>query len=527
MVARNRFIPMPMGAEIAHKSEIGFSRIPKEILLKNRHAGLYACKLGNGPRHNVVDLQETEKRFAKVRRTRRAEGVKNAKFHGHFEKVRQNVKQEKSYDRYCRGCERTNHFGCKKALDTRVIDRKPAFIPRQLKDKHNQRVKQVTKGDKIGKTNFKMSRNGNADHHEKRRAKSSMNFDAAEISVMALRQKFKMAATAFAADAMVNEHYDLDQQKKKLRLLNTLIHMCRDVSSSATKARGILISNLAWKEKEMVQANSRRLHFQRNCSIKVNEMKLRRTPLKRIIKVAHKNGKGCERKRPTFFEERAMSTEALDAEIELSAQHELSTLVEGEITNAPPPVTGPVNNVTIDQLASQPSSFTSFTNNLRSRMVFGPATPTAGTLVIEESENGENSPQMEEEDTNVPPPPELDLAESSTPLVSNSKTSISSSHESNQRSSEFFNSIDSISLAKSNSDEEFTLNSRLNPLDFVSLSPGDQPLRFEGLLPEFTDFARVIAFFNPFMNEIAAALEASQMPKLLFAAHAGATPFCH
>ena len=79
-------------------------------------------------------------------------------------------------------------------------------------------------------------------------------------------------------------------------------------------------------------------------------------------------------------------------------------------------------------------------------MVFGPATSAAGTLMIEESENEGDSPQIEEEDTNIPPPPQLDqeLAESSTPLVSNSKTSISSFHESNQRSSEFFTSIVSI-----------------------------------------------------------------------------------
>ena len=255
MVAQKRLsYPKPLGAEIAQKNQVGFSRIPKKIWFENQHAGLYAVRLNRSKRSESANLQEMGKHFVKERKAKSSKSVKSRK---NKQNVRVFAQGNKRNDRNCHVCPM---YGCKKEMTACTSQEKPAFIPRQLRMNHKNGKSKVSrvnkKGSKIGLTSTK--RSGKWNHQNKSyQARSQTNFDAAEISIMALQTKFQLAANAFASDAMTNEFYELDQQKKKLRMLNSLIHTCKGMGNHAKKARGILISNMAWKEKEMVRANCR------------------------------------------------------------------------------------------------------------------------------------------------------------------------------------------------------------------------------------------------------------------------------
>ena len=269
-----------MGAEIAQKNQSGFSRIPAEVLTSNSDAGLYAYKSGHhknetkGSSHwtSLKNLQEMEKRLVKERKKRNAERRKFQKKKA--QKMKRNFcKQKKSSNGHnsywCCACDVKSHHAHTRDCPQLTAPRKPvAFIPRELKERHRSTVKHSNASNKsrrtfngnpvIEGTNLKM----------KSEAGSATKCNAAEISVMVLRQKFQNESKAFAVNTLSNFEHNINQQKRKLRVLNAIIHSSKKNVEEMSKARAILISNLAWAEKEAIRARCHCLPIHRNLAIK-------------------------------------------------------------------------------------------------------------------------------------------------------------------------------------------------------------------------------------------------------------------
>ena len=126
MVAQKRLsYPKPLGAEIAQKNQVGFSRIPKKIWFENQHAGLYAVRLNRSKRSESANLREMGKHFVKERKVK---SVKSVTSHKNKENVR-HFAQGKN-DHYCTACP---SYGCKKEMnvcESHEHQAKSVFIPR-------------------------------------------------------------------------------------------------------------------------------------------------------------------------------------------------------------------------------------------------------------------------------------------------------------------------------------------------------------------------------------------------------------
>ena len=266
-----------------------------------------------------------------------------------------------------------------------------------------------------------------------------------------------------------------------------------------SKARAILISNLAWAKKEKIKERSRRLPIHRNLAIKKQMINMNRIS-KRSLKIKHKPKRHGN-------VEREMSTEVLEAELEAEAnqnQEEGNTTL-GErwktlfSSGAPrETISDDANNVTIDaSIALERTSNTRRTEFERSRIYNNSQSeneiPGKLTAILEdiEDDNGPSDPS---------------------PSTNNNNENLQPENSNNN-----FPSFESISLEKTNSDgdnsnEQFVLDSALDPKDYVSLSPNEKDLRSDGLLPDLRQFKTATLYFNSFMNEIAKCLEAAQQP---------------
>ena len=288
MVARNRSRYLkPLGAKIAHDRNAGFSRIPAEVLTSNRHAGLYAYKLSLRRVKDFENLQEMDKHFVKERKLKNAEMRKLRK--AKEQKVMAKLCEKKIAPRasnsyqYC-GIHRNRMNGCERVQVRRTaVPEKSAFVPKELKMRHGTVLNRVGLPNKSARTSVGVSCKRVKEKRSKCERLNSTNFDEGDFSILTLRQKFSYASKAYAAEAIANTTFDFTQQKRKLRVMNELIHECNDLTKQFVKARAALISNLTWKQKESVRANTLRLHLKRNCAIKHQELKNSRLPLKNIL----------------------------------------------------------------------------------------------------------------------------------------------------------------------------------------------------------------------------------------------------
>ena len=513
MVARNRLTLLkPMGAEIARNDVAGLSRIPAEFLTSNCKAGLYAYKLKMRRIGNARSLQEMEKHFAKERMMRNAERRNFQRLKA--QKMKRNFcERERSHRGHggyqSRACDvMSQHVHTKVCPPVLTGKARVASIPRQRREGHNKTLKPTRVPNRSERIHTRRASQAKTFLNKKCGASPSTNFDAAEISIMALRQKFRNESRAFAIDALSNSSYDIDQQKRKLKVLNAIIHSSRENMNDMSKSRAVLISNLAWAEKEQVRANSRRLFIRRNLAIQQLVKSLRRVS-KRSLRIGHKNRKGCNL-------ERAMSTEVLDAELEAGEEAPFfsdptSTIPSETMSDrwtrflgsgAPSIQPNPSNHITFDHSTDSERTSQTRNENVERSNIFN-SSRTGG------EHPGELTAILEDlEDEEIPPAPEVNQNES-TPQVNNSKSLFSTNIN--------FPSFESISIEKSTSDgdwsnEPFVLNPNLDPRDYISLSPDEETLRIDGLLPDFSHFKNITLFFNPFMNEIAKCLEAAQHP---------------
>ena len=513
MVARKRFIfPKPLGAEIAQKSCAGFSRIPAEFLSSNRNAGLYACKLqhretnvGRNRYFNDLSFQEMGNHFAKERRMKNAEmqKVRRLKTQKAREKMQENGVAAKLHDRYCHGCERRD-YGCKLSTTTQKphkVPHKTAFIPRELRV--NMRSTHA-----VNNTPSKSNRIYRSMTHKKVprvNPKSEENFktnmDAAEFSILELRQKFNKKSQELAHDAVANPFYSIDQQKQKLRMLNSLIHECEKMTRNLNKAKSTLIWNITWKSKDILRSHPKHLHLKRNCAIRQAELKIRRLPLKRNICVAHKN-KSYKGAGLNDYEEMAFSSEeVLEAENEMSVEDTQLGLLPGlgSIFSRAPQVTVETS------IANEPEEAGNNNNGAPD------VTLTDENDQQNDDEAVENILEYDEHEEIPPPPP---YAQIDTPLLSNSKSS-SSSTDSNLKSADTSEGFSFGNISTVKSDGPLTSSKRFIPLnlaaikasitrkrDYVSCDPFDLNLRSEGLIPDLKSHREVMEFFDPFMNEI-------------------------
>ena len=85
MVARNRSDPKPFKGKQDHfysgTKPAGFSRLPHELFARNKHAGLYACKIFKKSHPKPSNLQEVKSHFVKARKLQHkvSSKVKNVK----------------------------------------------------------------------------------------------------------------------------------------------------------------------------------------------------------------------------------------------------------------------------------------------------------------------------------------------------------------------------------------------------------------------------------------------------------------
>ena len=85
MVAQNRSDPKPFKGKQDHfysgTKPAGFSRLPHELFARNKHAGLYACKIFKKSHPKPSNLQEVKSHFVKARKLQHkvSSKVKNVK----------------------------------------------------------------------------------------------------------------------------------------------------------------------------------------------------------------------------------------------------------------------------------------------------------------------------------------------------------------------------------------------------------------------------------------------------------------
>ena len=529
MVARNRFCyPKPLGAEIARRRDAGLSRIPVEILTSNVKAGLYAYKLDMKRIRNTSDLQEMGKHFTKERMRKNAElrKVRRVKTQKVRAKKREETTVRTASNIFCIPC-KSHVYGHRNA-------EKPAFIPSQLKmrtrcvrQERHSRNKSARTFAKTQHESFAGQMKAKCDEFQKTK------MDEADISIMALRKKFNHSSKAYAADAIANREYDLAQQKLKLLMLNEMIHDSTNLAKELMKARAVMISNMAWKEKELIRSHPKRLHLSRNCIIKQAKMRSKRLPLRRYIKIAHKTkncrSKGCD----NDWRERALSSEeVLEAEHEVSSdQANLSGFFQSvvrEAFNRGPQVTQDTTEVGINENESE-SDEEDDEAGLDSVVH---ANAPVHESIQNEGERDLTFDGQHEEESNVPPPPPYTSIESQieTPLATNSKSSLASSNDSNSHNKNptLSETIDNLSAVKTESNElpNFRFpNLKLSVVklsqslknDYVSLDPNETILRSDGLLPDLATHSEVLMYFEPFMNELVS--KATDATGPLFSTH--------
>lgn len=335
------------------------------MLTKNGHAGLYAYKLQAHKICDLKDLQEMRQHFAKERRLRNAErrNVQRNK--------KQKVKKISNGKRTTVTRMHQSHFCCKcdahhtghnkvSCMNLKGVPPKSRFIPRQLRMKSkvvqsNRRVSNRSDKTAANKYEKRVSLTNPEMKNSERGPKT--NLDATDISILELHNKFNFASQAYAINAFANPEYSFNQQKRKLKVLNSLIDEGRKNEKQLVKARATLIANSVLTEKELIRSHPRRLFLKRNCAVKQEELKLRRIPLKKHIKIGHKikNKKGKMRKFDPM--ERAYSTEeVMMAETEMSSDSNqgsdlFSTMGEA-ITNMMQ-TTEPANVTVVEPASSQ------------------------------------------------------------------------------------------------------------------------------------------------------------------------------
>ena len=216
--------------------------------------------------HFVKERKVKNAELRKVRRT------KSQKFRKNREENQIGRSSREQYP-YCK-VHANSHFGCCKKPVTYSKGVKPAYVPKQLRTTH------VTM-NKSAKVKHVQCSNKYTVHKARKQVKSESSgktkMDAANISILELRKRFKFESQAYAIDAFANKDFSLDQQKLKLRVLNALIQDGKQSKEKLTKARAILISNMAWSEKEMIRSSARYGECQRNFNAKKKQNEFNRS----------------------------------------------------------------------------------------------------------------------------------------------------------------------------------------------------------------------------------------------------------
>ena len=304
MVARNRFNPMQMGAEIAPKVISGFSRLPEGTWLKNDKAGLYAYKVN---KHDV-SLREMGRHFDKERQRKR---VKASNFkRNESQKMRKTTRRMSFYG----GCNR----------DSLNVQSHDWYQP------HNEKSVKVYKNSGSrnvqGHYNRRNCLRNNRQipnksyevraHRFKVSNKQKTKIDIEDIAIRELMEKFKHRGGRYAKNALSIPNYDTDQQKKKLKMLNSLIHSCHEVSSRANEARNVLVSNLRLRERIDMDHCSDNWFLRRKFADHLSKSASQRlpkncpSPVKCRRRTNMNTRKACR--------EYAFSMEVIDAEMEMT-----------------------------------------------------------------------------------------------------------------------------------------------------------------------------------------------------------------
>ena len=212
MVARKRFTPLSLGAEIAQDVR-GFSRISPEVFARNKHSGLYCASTRKSKRSGGVNGAYTKRNQMKSKVSFRSKfvGQKGKKF------ARPSGRK----------CNFKNVFGQQQAEPVRIL-----VNPNRMNRPVKKRGQTRSKSKKVVQE------------------KSQQDIDQALLNfkLRGVMKKFEQTFEDLEDLKMTRRQY-----VKKLNVLNELMWNCKELSLKARKAKGILISNQVSWEKKLVR----------------------------------------------------------------------------------------------------------------------------------------------------------------------------------------------------------------------------------------------------------------------------------